>query len=67
MNDLWALLQVGLVLGGTVATLAGLVWYRTAKLLRFFGKEANPGWGVRVMLGGLAALAVGLGSFYLER
>jgi hypothetical protein len=63
MEALWSWFKIGLVLGGTLVGMVGLVWHKTANLARFFGREANPDRGIRVMMGGLAMLGIGLALF----
>lgn len=58
---------VVLIFGGMITGFAGHVWEKTAALLRFFGKDVNEEAGFKVMMGGLAAMAAGIGLLYLTK
>ncbi len=67
MSGLLVWMAVILILGGAIAGLGGHLWEETAKLLHFFGKEANENLGFKVMIAGLAAMLVGFGLVYFFR
>jgi hypothetical protein len=55
-----------LLLGGCVVTLVGLVWHKTANLLRAFGVNVKSEAGFWVLLAGLVAMGAGYGLFRLD-
>ena len=66
MDELWGWTKVGLVLGGAVVGLVGLVWHRTARLAKAFGRQADEMRGFWVMVAGFAMLAAGPACFYFK-
>jgi hypothetical protein len=66
MEELWGWTKIILVLGGIVVTMVGLVWLRTAQLLRSFGKSVNTDRAFWVMIIGFLATCLGLGFFYFK-
>jgi len=71
MHDAIILTGGFLMIGGAVVTMVGMIWEKTANLLRVFGVNAKSGAAIWVLLGGLAAMAAGYGvltlGFYLEK
>jgi len=58
--------SIGLVLMFVGATLGllGMVWGKTAELIRLFGRETNPDRGLWLALSGLVLLGIGLALLY---
>lgn len=66
MHELWSWIKIGLVFGGILVAMIGLLWAKTANLVRFFGKQLNEDRGFWVMVGGAAMLGTGLALFYFD-
>jgi hypothetical protein len=64
MHELWFWIKLGLLLGGAVIGLVGMMWVKTAELVRYFGVETRPNRGLWVMMSGAAMLGIGLALNY---
>ncbi len=67
MRGLWNLIEVGLVLVGLLIALAGMLWYRTARLFQVFGKPANADRGFWLVVAGFLMLGAGLAFIHFDR